>query len=89
VIYENTASINQLVEPTYKIFPNPTKDIINIIISDLEKNFQLELMDVSGQVIMRESNKNELNLNHISNGVYLLKISLEDQVIATKRIIKN
>ena len=89
VIYENTASINQLVESTYKIFPNPTKDIINIIISDLEKNFQLDLMDVSGQVIMRESNKNELNLNHISNGVYLLKISLEDQVIATKRIIKN
>ncbi|MBM3418397.1 MAG: T9SS type A sorting domain-containing protein [Bacteroidetes bacterium] len=89
VIYENAASTNELVRPSYKVYPNPTNDLINIIISDSDKNFQIELIDLSGQLILSESNKNELNLNHISNGVYILKISLGDQVIANERIIKN
>ncbi|NBU46728.1 MAG: T9SS C-terminal target domain-containing protein [Flavobacteriales bacterium] len=89
VIYEQAASANEINRPSYKVYPNPTNDLINITISDSDKNFQIELMDLSGQLILSESNKNELNLNHLSNGVYLLKISLEDQVIATERIIKN
>ena len=89
VIYEQAASANEINRPLYKVYPNPTNDLINITISDSDKNFQIELMDLSGQLILIESNKNELNLNHLSNGVYLLKISLEDQVIATERIIKN
>lgn len=89
VIYEQAASANEINRPSYKVYPNPTNDLINITISDSDKNFQIELMDLSGQLILSESNKNELNLNHLSNGVYLLKISLEDQLIATERIIKN
>ncbi|MBM3429605.1 MAG: T9SS type A sorting domain-containing protein, partial [Bacteroidetes bacterium] len=89
VIYENAASANEINRPTYLVYPNPTNDLINITISDSDKNFQIELLDLSGQLILSESNKNELNLNHLLNGVYLLKISLEDQVISTERIIKN
>ncbi|MFM7661594.1 MAG: T9SS type A sorting domain-containing protein, partial [Bacteroidota bacterium] len=89
VIYENSASINNLVEPIYKVFPNPTNDIINITYLDSEKKFQLELMDISGQVILREFAKNELNLNQLSNGIYLLKIMLDNKLVSTERILKN
>ncbi|MFM7473506.1 MAG: nidogen-like domain-containing protein [Crocinitomicaceae bacterium] len=89
VIYEHAASANEINSPSYKVYPNPTNDLINIIISDSDQNFQIELSDLSGQIILSESNKNELNLNHLSNGVYILKISLGDQVIANERIIKN
>ncbi|MFM7466806.1 MAG: nidogen-like domain-containing protein [Crocinitomicaceae bacterium] len=89
VIYEHAASANEINSPSYKVYPNPTNDLIYITISDSDQNFQIELSDLSGQIILSESNKNELNLNHLSNGVYILKISLGDQVIANERIIKN
>jgi hypothetical protein len=89
VIYENSVGINYLSQSNLKVYPNPTNDLIKITGIDSDKDFQLELMDVSGQIVMREFNKSELNLSQLTNGLYFIKISSDNKIIAHERIIKN
>ena len=56
------------------------------------KEVKLELFNLVGQKIYEETienkNKHTLDINELSKGTYLLKISDEQQTI-TKKIIKN
>lgn len=74
------------------IFPNPTSENVTIQ-GDLPTNSQIELINIKGQIIYQQSNfTNEqlkIDLSDFPNGVYLLKISKEKDVIVSQKIIKN
>ncbi len=84
---EATASINDFNFVNFEVYPNPTNAIVKIDDSKFSlKN--IELYNVIGKKIMNSTN-NELNVENLENGVYLLKIQSEDGKFTTKRIIKN
>ena len=84
---EPTASVNDFNLIDFSVYPNPSTSTIKIDDSNFSiKN--VELYSVVGKKVMT-STKNKLNLQHLVNGVYLLKIETESGKIATKRIIKN
>ena len=57
------------------VYPNPTKDIINI--SGLPENFaEVSLTDIIGNEVIHKKYVNQLNLSNLAKGVYLLKIKL-------------
>ncbi|MBQ0152047.1 MAG: M28 family peptidase, partial [Chryseobacterium sp.] len=53
-----------------KIYPNPAKDILNIEILGKNKNFQFELSDALGHVLLKEENKTQISVSQYSKGVY-------------------
>ena len=55
------------------IFPNPTKDIINIVIDDNLK-YQASIYNLQGRLIQSGINKNKLEVSSIKSGIYLLEI---------------
>jgi hypothetical protein len=62
-----------------KVFPNPTKNILNINLETLpanasEKNIQL--FDVQGKLLMQQELKNtqQLNIETLAPGMYILKV---------------
>ncbi len=67
------------------IYPNPANTILNCELSAAEAEiFNIEVMDVLGNVIMKEETKaakgvntRKLNINSLSQGIYFLKIGNE------------
>lgn len=78
-----------------QVYPNPTKNILNIKLSEIEKVTSIELYDNFGKKIFFVIEKNNQLNNYISSdltflnsGIYLLKISTTKE-IKYKKIIKN
>jgi hypothetical protein len=58
------------------VFPNPTRNILNINIRTLPDHTQIELYDAQGKVVMEQPLKmtQQMNLESLSQGLYILKI---------------
>jgi hypothetical protein len=75
-----------------KLFPNPTKEKLNI--SSTEEIVQWQLSNKFGKQlkisdIKIPSNQIELNLHDLPSDIYILKITLVNGDVITKKIIKN
>jgi photosystem II stability/assembly factor-like uncharacterized protein len=73
-----------------KVYPNP---IVNemITIENLDGDFELELYNQYGKVLIKEtmrSGQNVISLGHISKGVYYIKLSSEGYVYDIVRVLK-
>lgn len=79
--------INDLV----KIYPNPTKDILNF---SLKKNVEVkaEVFNILGQLMISEyiiNNNSSINISTFPNGMYGIKISDPSENVTTIKILKN
>ena len=81
----------------YVIFPNPSKDIINIELKDgknsPDKNTKIsgELFDIKGlsnSKVLITDNKATFSVQGLNKGVYVLKIYINDQVETHKVIVE-
>ena len=80
-----TVNINEFGETQIIVFPNPTRDAINIV-STLQVN--AVLYNSIGQSVLQETNVNRLDLNRFESGVYNLILTHGDLKF-TKKIIKQ
>jgi len=82
-----TLSIDEeVLKNTITVYPNPTSNFLNIKLPQtiLGKNLVIELYDINGQLITdkKPKIKNNLliiNVNSLSNGVYLLHLKNGNQ----------
>ncbi len=85
---DNTNISNQQVNSGVEIYPNPTKGLFTIELSNLS-NVKIEVTDLLGQVIINtvaKGNKTILDLSNRANGIYLVKIN-SIGFTATKKIL--
>lgn len=90
VVTDNTLSILDLETVTFKLFPNPTKGLLNFK-SSIEVN-NLVVYNLLGQEVLNiQSNKTEdtINLEHLKQGSYIIKFFNKKTSIGSKMIIKN
>tara|TARA_R100001086_G_scaffold69512_1_gene33098 strand:+ start:509 stop:3535 length:3027 start_codon:yes stop_codon:yes gene_type:complete len=66
------------------IYPNPTKDIVNIV----GKDFSIKVYNISGELIIAEDNPTTIDLSNNASGMYTLHIQSNNNIII-KKIIKN
>ncbi|RLD27898.1 MAG: hypothetical protein DRI54_00305 [Bacteroidetes bacterium] len=79
---------NQIIS---SIYPNPVHDHLTIVTT--ENTDRYELINALGQVILNGTNSNnnrqfELNLGHLENGVYFLRLFIGDSYFTSKSILK-
>ena len=83
-----TFDLNKIV-----IYPNPSSGVYTIFSGNVPLD-QLEVFDITGKVIVKKNdvaltnNSATLNLTSLSDGVYFVRITSENQT-TVKRIIKN
>jgi hypothetical protein len=79
---------NTILQQSVKIFPNPTKNILNIS-SPIKPITKVQIYSVIGKKIL-EFNRNleKLNIEELSSGLYLMKISSDESNYIIK-IIKE
>lgn len=88
-----TTDLLKILSDEFKIYPNPAKDYIFIeLTKDLYKNnSKIELFNESGiklDSFSLTSNKKHININHLSQGIYFLKIHQNKKTISRKIIVQ-
>ncbi|MCF6295826.1 MAG: T9SS type A sorting domain-containing protein [Flavobacteriaceae bacterium] len=86
-----TLSINDdfNVNSNVKVYPNPFNNIVNI---DTESNSKIEIYNLLGKRILTQSinrGNSQLDMSKYANGVYIVKITNENNQIKTLKIIKK
>jgi bacillolysin len=66
-------------------YPNPVTDILNI---SCDVNFSVNILNINGQSILSEENKNQIDLSFLSSGFYFIELRTGNQLIRDK-ILKN
>lgn len=81
---------NQIFED-FKIYPNPNNGSFEIYMTNINVKTEIEILDLNGKVIYKNtiSNKNQnINIENISRGVYIVKANQNGYVKTKKLIIK-
>ena len=74
------------------VYPNPANNVVNVSFSNLpETGTEITIMDINGREIIRRTveNMNEtMNIQQLSDGMYLVKIQLNNN-FKIQKLIKN
>lgn len=91
-----TGLTKQSVSTDIRVFPNPAKDKIEIILNTKDKSgIQLEVTDVLGKICLSQrfdnikENKIKADVSSLKAGVYLLKLKEENGTIHISKFIKQ
>ena len=75
----------------FKIYPNPSTDILNIDIEPLYIGAITEITDPLGQIVLSQTlviDNSKLNIENLKSGMYYLSIKTKDKMVTTKFIKK-
>ncbi|UFH32532.1 M28 family peptidase [Chryseobacterium sp. C-71] len=91
-IANTTLSVNEtnanLLE-SVKVYPNPAKNILNIELPNTIKNFNIEITDMSGKLVLKSENQKGINVSALENGVYFCSIKTDTESVTRKIVIKK
>lgn len=87
-ISTNSLSINDPKLSSVKLYPNPTKGIVNFDGMELNNFSKVEVFDLNGRKIS-ENKVDNIDLSKFSNGTYLIKATTVEGKSITKKVIKN
>ncbi|MFH4965683.1 T9SS type A sorting domain-containing protein [Gaetbulibacter sp. M235] len=78
-----TLAVNDVEQHKSKIYPNPAKDVLNIktVKNDVRK---LELYNLLGKKVASKVNSNNINVQNLSKGIYLVQITTDGGVLTSK-----
>ena len=89
--YNYTSSITldteklEMPNVTLTVFPNPTKDFLNIQNTSNTTIDKVVITDISGKKILQQKQKtNQVNVQNLAKGIYLLHVSSGDKEWKTK-----
>jgi len=88
-----TAQTTQCIGHTVNIYPNPAQDQLQIILQGTSNSNNYELVDALGRVVMKGSLKsntnNQVEVSHVSQGVYVLRVIMDESVTTQQLHIRR
>jgi hypothetical protein len=80
---------SDIIRP-YLFYPNPTQDQLLLQYSPDVKPTQIELYDLQGRLVRSQSHSLEsVDMQGLTAGQYLMKVSLEDGKSYTDKVVKE
>jgi len=73
------------------VYPNPARDIVNVVLPIVKGNITIEVMDATGKLVMNKTvngnvGEEKLNIVNLEKGVYLIRFT-GNEMNTTKRIV--
>ena len=72
-------SVDENVIANTSIYPNPARDMVVLEGLDASKEYQIQIFDMSGKLVLTErtfgNGQNEIPLNDLERGYYILQVS--------------
>lgn len=85
------SNINQELNDELLVYPNPTNGLLTIALPATLDKGQLEISDISGRKIVSRkfegNQKLELDLSGYKNGIYILSLTMGNQIFVEKIIL--
>jgi serine protease len=81
-------SISELNGGTFSIYPNPTRDRINLKKSATDNVTSIAILDVSGREVISSSWVESLNVSNLASGIYTVLIEANGNLSQTKMMIQ-
>jgi hypothetical protein len=72
----------------FNLWPNPAKDFITLNISTTN-NYQIEIFNATGNLMLREANKSEIDVSTLSSGVYIVRVFDAENYHTTRLVIER
>lgn len=86
-VVQNTLSSKEL-HGQFKIYPNPIKE--KFIIQSPFPLKRVALLDINGKKVLQwDSENRDYEIYHIKNGIYFIEIETLNNLVCTRKIIKN
>lgn len=70
-----------------KVYPNPTNGELNIILERNYNQIEISIFNSNEKKVLIEKNKKTIDISHLAEGIYIVKINV-DGTFSTKKIIK-
>ncbi len=86
-IKAGTLSTLETVKNQFRIYPNPAVSFVKIDSKEKVKSF--ELYTISGQLVKTGGQVQEVSLEHLASGIYILKVTLNNGQTVIHKIIKQ
>jgi hypothetical protein len=89
--YENFTilNVNENVLLGISVFPNPVKDVLNILTQNDSPISSIQVYDILGRLVLEEKHDfNQVDVSNLGSGVLFVKIQTTEGVV-TKKIIKE
>jgi hypothetical protein len=74
----------------FKIYPNPSAEILNIDLIEETPNATLQIFDLLGKIIVEKNlflKNNTLNISNLEEGIYLVNVKSREQKLGVKKLI--
>ncbi len=69
------------------VFPNPAKDLVNVVLPNNEVAAQLQIVDVTGKVMTQTTNANSINVSSLAKGVYFVRITSKGAILQKQIVL--
>lgn len=83
---ELIVSVNEWSKDSFTLYPNPASDYVMLSnITDLDT--RIIISDINGRIVLDiqpESDDNRLNLEHLDEGIYLIRMMTRDKMVVRK-----
>lgn len=89
----NTVGVEEIavVESNYTVFPNPVQNVCYVTAVTESGNVPCAIYDLSGRVVSRkylDAGVNQIDLQHLPAGCYIMKINDNQKIVTRKLIIQ-
>ena len=88
----NTCDIDEidenLTENNINIYPNPAKDIVKILNNNDLNITNIEIVDLTGRIVLSTDKADDINISELSEGQYFVKIYGETTIVKKLFIVK-
>lgn len=90
IIVSPLLSVEETEQNSFSIYPNPSKDVLNIKLALNNKSLKIEVFDILGKLVYHtnSTNNKSINTSNWNSGLYFVKISSGNSEI-TKRFVKE
>lgn len=96
IAYKEELDLTQTISDRYRVYPNPTSDLVNIDLFDTEFTEQTKILvlDLTGRILLQSkpqagSRSVRIETNSLNNGVYVLHVLNGEETIVAEQIIIN
>ena len=90
--FDSSAGVDIINEKIIKLYPNPAKKMISIEFNEQQgENIDIFIYSSTGKLVKSfiDSSEKQLDISSLSDGMYMVKISVHDKTVNTKLIILN
>ncbi len=87
-VFENTSSITEADLLNFNIYPNPSSDFLKIDF-DGSESITVKIFSNSGELLISNTNKNEIDLSNLNSGFYFVTAKIgNDKTVVRKLIVE-